>query len=384
MITVLHLSHIINCHDFIDVVIRHADRSRFRMLAATFTDEGTAKPGSVEYPVMNLGVHNRADLPRAIVRLRRLLREKAVDILHVHHFDPTLVGTLAIALGCSSRLVVGRHYSDALYQLTPAWKRWTYLSIERLCNCLASRIIAPSSMIQSLLVKRQRTPSWKVVQIPYGFDFSKHQLSDPTIPLRLRRELGLEGKPVIGSFSRLNVDKGHTYLLQAIARLLDRWADLCLLLVGDGNARQKLEQEVRTLGLSTHVIFAGWRRDVVELMAMVDIVVQPSLHEAFSQVMVEALAMGKPLIFADVSGVRDVLRHQWNGIVVPQRDAEALAVWISELLSDPEAARALGERGRESVRRELDIRTLVGRYESTYLKAFGQHLVRTRDATLAR
>lgn len=384
MITILHLSHVINRYDFIDVVIRHADRSRFRMLAATFTDEGSIRPGSAEYRVTNLDVHRRADWPRSLIRLSRLLSKEAVDIVHTHHFDPTFVGVLAASLGRRPRLVIGRHYSDALYQLRPGWKRWAYLAVEGVCNRAAARIIAPSSMIQSILVERQRVPSGKVVQIPYGFDFSKHHLSDPDAPPRLRMELGLNGKLVIGTFSRLNADKGHTYLFQAFMSLRERWPELRLLLVGEGNARRELEEEVRARGLTGQVILTGWHQDVIDLMAMVDVVVQPSLHEAFSQVMVEALAMGKPLVFSDVSGVRDVVRHRWNGMIVPRRDHEALAAAIAELLERPEIARAMGERGRELVRRELDIRTVVERYESTYLEALGRRTTGVSGAVSVR
>lgn len=372
MITVLHLSHIINSYDFIDVVIRHADRSRFRMLAATFTDDGSVKPGSVEYPVTNLGVRCRADFPRAAIHLWRFLNTERVDVLHAHHFDPTLVGVLATSYGHRPRLVIGRHYSDALYQLTPWWKRRAYLAVEGVCNRAAARIVAPSSMVWRILVERQGVLPEKVVQIPYGFDFAKHCLSRLDAPSRLRQELGLDGKVVIGTFSRLNADKGHTYLFRAFARLQARWPELRLLLVGEGNIRQELEDEVRARGLTNSVLFTGWRRDVMDLMGMVDIVVQPSLHEAFSQVMVEALALQKPLIFSDASGVRDVVRHRWNGMIVPQKDHEALAAAIAELLERPEAARLMGERGCEFVRRELGIRALVGRYETTYLEAIGQ------------
>lgn len=384
MITVLHLSHIINRHDFIDVVIRHADQSRFRMLAVTFTNGGPVTPGSAEYPVTNLGVRSRADYPRAVIRLWRLLRAEKVDVLHTHHFDPTLVGTLATGFGHHQRLVIGRHYSDALYQLGPWWKRRAYLAIESVCNNAATRVIAPSSMIRSILVERQGVSSGKVVHIPYGFDFSKHQLLSPDAPSQLRQELGLDGKLVIGTFSRLNADKGHTYLFRALARLRERWPELYLLLVGDGNARQELEDEVRVRGLTGNVLFTGWRSDVVDLMAMVDLVVQPSLHEAFSQVMVEALAMGKPLVFADASGVRDVVRHRWSGMIVPQRDHEALTTAIAELLEHPEAARVMGERGRKFVRYELDIHKLVERYETTYLEALGQRTVGMPGAVFAR
>ncbi len=381
MITILHLSHIINRSDFIDVVIRHADRARFRMLAAVFSSSGSVKPGECGYSLADLGIKSRRDFLAGFRRLARLLRERPVDILHVHHLDPMLLGAVVTRLGRSPRLVIGRHYSDALHQLRPAWKRRAYLMLEQICNHAASRIIVPASMIRALLVDRQRVPPSKVVQIPYGFDFAKHRISSPDAPAILRGEFGLEGLQVLGSFSRLNVDKGHTYLLEALERLCERWPGVRLVLVGDGNARRELEREVLARKLSDRVVFAGWRWDVVDLMAMVDIVVQPSLHEAFSQVVVEALAMGKPLVFSDVSGARDVLRQGWNGMIVPPKNVSALEAAIEELLANLGEARAMGERGRDYVRCQFDIHSVVGQYESVYEEVFrGQTAMLTGTA----
>ncbi|MBI4342990.1 MAG: glycosyltransferase [Candidatus Omnitrophica bacterium] len=371
MITVLHLSHCLNRYDYIDAVIRHADPAQFRMLAATLTDDGSVRPGAAPYPVTVLGVRARTQWPAAAAALRRLCRSERVDVVHTHNLDSTAIGAFA-ALGIRRvRLVIGRHYADALYQLRPAWKCRALLALEGWCNRRAARLIAPSSMVRAILVERQRVPARRVAQIPYGFDFAKHQASVDA-PARLRRELGLEGAAVLGSFSRLNADKGHADLLRAFARLQPGRPTLRLLLVGEGNVRPRLEALARELGVQERVRFAGWRADVIDLMAMADVVAHPSLHEAFSQVMVEALAMGKPLVITDVSGVADVVRDGWNGLIVPKADPAALAAAVTRLLDHPEEAAAMGARGRARVRRELDIHVIITQYEAVYRNVMGQ------------
>ena len=145
-----------------------------------------------------------------------------------------------------------------------------------------------------------------------------------------------------------------------------------VLLVGEGPERPVLEAAVSELGLKAHVVLAGWRTDPVDLLAAVDIVVQPSTEECFSQAMVEAMAVGKPLVMTDVSGARDAISNGRNGVLVPPGDADAIAVALRTLLDDPKLARRLGEAAQAHVRASLDIRSVVRQYEECYLSVHAQ------------
>src|SRR5262249_19194528 len=142
---------------------------------------------------------------------------------------------------------------------------------------------------------------------------------------RVRTELGLEGRFVLGNFARLHEEKGQRVLIEALASLRPRYPQLTLVVVGEGPERGALEAQVRDCGLDDRVRFLGWRHDAMMLMAAVDVVVQPTLQEAFSQVMAEALWMGKPLVITDVSGAPDIIRDGRNGLLVPRGNAPALA-----------------------------------------------------------
>jgi glycosyltransferase involved in cell wall biosynthesis len=122
---------------------------------------------------------------------------------------------------------------------------------------------------------------------------------------------------------------------------------------------------VRESQLQAQVHFLGWRTDALDLMAAADVVVQPTLHEAFSQVMVEAMALGRPLVISNVSGVEDVVRHAETGLVVPPGDSDGLVQAIRRV-SHREEAERIGGNAMRAVRDLLDIRTIAPQFEALY------------------
>ncbi len=365
-IRILHLSTIINRYDFVDNVLRHCDRERFRPFACTFTAQSNIEaPVYTDVPHYVLEVRSRRSYPWAVAMLASILRRERIDIVHTHHFDPMAVGTAAAKLaGCA--VIIGRHYSDTIRYLSNPFKRHAYLGAEAIFHNLATRIIVPSAFVYDLLTRVQRVDARKVVKIPYGFDLAKYVPSEGG-PVVLRRGFAPDGQVLIGSFGRLHPEKGQGYLLEAARALAPDYPGVRILLVGDGPDRPMLERTARELGLGGRVIFTGWRTDVTDLLAAIDIVVQPSLAETFSQVMVEALASGKPLVMSDVGGSRDTISHGDNGLLVPPGDAEAIEGALRTLLDAPQLARRLGEAGREYVKDTLDIHSIIRQYEECYL-----------------
>lgn len=364
-IKVLHVADVINRYDFIDNVLCHCDRTRFRMYACTFTDKSNIEaPVYADVAHYIIGATGRGSYHIAVAKLVSIIRRERIDIVHTHHFDPMVVGVTAARL--AGRLtVIGRHYSDALHRLPSPWKRRAYLGTEMFFNRLATRIVVPSARVYQLLTRQQGVSPAKVVQVPYGFDLGKY-VPSPGARMRLRAGFAPEDETLIGCFGRLQEEKGQTYLLRALPAMLAKHPRVRIVLVGDGPQRRILESIARELALGDRVLFTGWRTDVVDLLSAVDIVVQPSLTETFSQVMVEALALGKPLVMSDVSGVRDVVRHALTGMVVPPASISAIAEAVGMLLDRPDYAHRLGDAGRTDVRQTLDIRRVVRRYEECY------------------
>ncbi len=370
----------INRFDFIDVIIQWADPDQFELGVCVATEESNiARPVYPERtPRWVIPWKPRRGLIGAARRLAGVLREWRPDILHTHHYDEAVIGWMATRWHPQTKLVVGRHYSDSLYRLPSRVKRGFFLGVESIVNRGASRIVVPSEFIRTLLTEDQGVDAAKVDLIPYAMDPQKYPSPSPEQVRDLRREFDLEGRLALGIFGRIDGQKGHLDLLVAVSRLAARHPDLRVLIVGEGPRRQTVEQRIEELGLGEIVRVLGWRFDALLLMAAVDVVVQPTLQEAFSQVMVEALWLGKPLIMTDVSGAPDVIRDGETGLLVPRQDPMSLANAIDRLTVDPTLRLRIGAEGQAFVRRYLALERLIPQYEATYLKALGRLSCTTR------
>lgn len=365
-IRVLQFSDLVNRHDFIDVIVRHADPTRFDVSVCTL-----GRPPNIADPEFevahirhwNLHAPARKQYVRAVFALAGLLRRERIDIIHAHHYEPCVIAAAATLLHPHTRLIVGRHYSDAIYLDTAGLKRRAMLAIEGAVNRRAERIIAPSSMIAELL-RGQGVPDDRVRLVPYAFEPEKFRVRTEDVA-GVRSELSLEGRTVLGTFARLYRDKGHRYLIEALVDVAAAFPEVLLLLVGDGAERDRLEQQVRAHGLTDHVRFLGWRHDPLVVMSAVDIVVQPTLQEAFSQAMVEALWLGKPLLTTKVSAAPDVITHGQNGLLATPGSVSGLRDHLMLLLGDRQMRERLSSNAR-AVQQRLSIERVIPMYEAMY------------------
>lgn len=371
-IRVLHFASVINRYDFIDTIVRHVDRTRFAPMACTFSK--TSNIQATEYegaiPYLTLNVRGRRDYPAAILRLAAILRKHQVDILHAHHYDEALLGAAAVSLVSGCRLVIGRHYHDEIYLLSRRVRLRALVGLESLANAVASRIVVPSTVIRTLLMKRQSVAREKIDVIPYGFEFEgdKYRRSEPSGAAQIRASLGIEGRFVVGNFGRHHPLKGQEYLLRAFAIFASQHAEAVLLLVGDGPHGIRLRQIAEELGLtaSGKAIFTGWRREAWKILEAVDVVVHSTLHEALPQLMVEAMAKAKPLVITNVSGACDHARHMDNAYLIEPRSETSIVAALEWVYRHPEAARLSGERACAYVRRELSVERIIPRFEELY------------------
>jgi glycosyltransferase involved in cell wall biosynthesis len=187
-----------------------------------------------------------------------------------------------------------------------------------------------------------------------GIDLDHFRSAEPAFPA--------EG-PVIGTVGRLDEQKAQGVLIDAIPRVLERYPDARLVLVGDGPLRDRLEGHARHLGISESVLFAGKRDDVPRWLASFDIFALTSLFEGLCYAVLEAQAAGVPVIATPVGGVRETVVDGETGLVVPPGDDHALAGAILRLLDDPDEARRLADEAAVRVagfsREEMVIATLA-------------------------
>jgi glycosyltransferase involved in cell wall biosynthesis len=317
-------------------------------------------------PVEVLGL-GRLYAPRALaglLRLARRLRSRRVDVLHTYLVSANVYGTLAGRLAGVGAVVTSRRdmgfSRNSRLRLVEEW----------LVNPLVDKVVAVSPAVAEATRRERGLRDDQVVTIPNGvdlerFDAARHPRSEARA--QALREWGLADDEVaVGAIGHLSPVKGHADLLEAAARIVARHPRTRFFVVGDGPLRAELEAHARRLGLGERVVFAGVREDVARVLALLDVVVLPSHTEGLSNVVLEAMAMARPLVATAVGGNPDVLRDGVSGLLVPARDPEALAAAVVELLEDPEKARAMGCEARRVVEREFGRKRMVEAHEALY------------------
>jgi glycosyltransferase involved in cell wall biosynthesis len=192
----------------------------------------------------------------------------------------------------------------------------------------------------------------KIVIIPNGVELSRFDRVDERSPFR---GLGIpEGAPVVLVVSRLNPLKGIESFLQAAALVAPDFPTARFVIAGDTNPNERQYWSTLTsltvrLGLTERLIFAGLRRDVPQLLSAATVSVMPSLNEALSNVVLESMAAGAPIVATRVGGTPEAISDGVNGLLVPPGDPRAMASAIAALLRDPSRARRLGDAARQSI-----------------------------------
>ncbi len=264
------------------------------------------------------------------------LQRSDAQLVHTNSLKTHFIGGIAARLG---RLPLIWHVRDLLAEDEG------YHLLRRAARLLRPHIIAISEVVAEQF---GGLPA-DVTVIPNGIPLDKF-CPDPPSP-QLRSELGLTADDrVLLVVSRLTPWKGHMTLLEAVARLVDSWPRLKLVVVGEvafweADYEQQLKQRAAELGLIDHVIWTGLRSDVPELLRLCDIFVLPSVGEPFGRVIIEAMATGRPVVATESGGVPEVVVDGQTGLLVPPEDAQSLAGAIRTLLADGQRAQQMGVNG---------------------------------------
>jgi glycosyltransferase involved in cell wall biosynthesis len=216
-------------------------------------------------------------------------------------------------------------------------------------------------------VQEEGAPWEKVHVVLNGIDFSRIRVSDREAPARLRREWCPEGAHLLVVPGRLHPEKGHTHVFQALPAVRRRLtAPVVVVVAGAGPFESAYREEIRSLGCEDIVRFLGFRRDLSDVIAAADLVVLPSVAEAFGLVVTEALYLGTPIVATHVGGIPEIVEDGVDGVLVPPADSKALADAVVRLLGDPERRRLMASAGRERVRDRFSFEKMMRAYEQLY------------------
>jgi glycosyltransferase involved in cell wall biosynthesis len=312
---------------------------------------------------------------RAMLAFAGFLRHKKIQIVHSHLFYSSLFAS-PIANWAGVPVVVETPH------LRESWRRGWKASyvIDRLAGRYVHVYIAVSHANRRYLIEEKGLPPEKVTAIQNGSEVEKF---DPRHrpPSGLRTQLGFgESDPILLLPGRLEPQKGHAVLLQALPTVLAAVANVRLVCVGDGTLRAALEAQVRELGLAACVRLVGYQANMQDWLALADICVLPSLFEGLPLAAIESLAAGRPMVASAVDGTPEIIVDGETGLTVPPGDPKALSAAIVRLLQDPELRARLSQAGRRRVEQYFDIRRQVSEterlYQRTWEKSTGQLLSR--------
>ncbi len=183
---------------------------------------------------------------------------------------------------------------------------------------------------------------------------------------------------VCGAVSRLYPVKGIDNLILAFAQV-GTTRTACLVIVGEGTERQRLEKMVHEMGVSDRVIWAGYRAGVPQLLPALDIFVQPSLHEGLPNTVLEGMAAGLPVVATEVGGTPELVVNGMTGLLVPPGNPAALVDAITALSENPEARGSMGRAGRQRVQQHFTVEEMVQKTEQLYEDFFWRRVYLDQD-----
>ena len=304
----------------------------------------------------DLGARRLLD-PRAPWRLAQLLKEQAIDLVHAHGQDASILAA-AVCRWSRVPLVVTRHVLEepASSGRQRLRARLSCASIRRADTAVAVSCAAADRLAELAHVARER-----IEVIPNGIDVARFDRSDEAgVRRAVRERLGIGlSVPVVLLPAVLRAGKGHDVMLEAMPEVRRRIPLAQLLVAGGGELEAELRARAEPLGEA--VRFLGARDDMPDLYAASDAVVLPSWSEALPTALMEAAAAGRPVVATRVGGIPEVVEHDRTGLLVPPGDAAALADAVVRLVDDPPRAQAWGAAARTRARESFGIDRQVQR-----------------------
>lgn len=318
--------------------------------------EATLAAAGVE--VVSLNMARRIPDPRAIWRLARLLRAWRPDVVHSHMVHANLLARVTRLIAPAPVLISTAHNVTE----GPRWRERAYRFTEPLCD-LTTNV---SGAAVERYIRVGAASADRIRYVPNGIDLTRFRRS-PTERARVRTELGFEDRPVLLGVGRFEPAKDHANMLTAFCLVVEQRPDALLVLIGQGRLESTIREHADVLGVGEHVVFLGKRDDVSAVMNAADVYLMSSAWEGLPLVLLEAAAVGLPIVATDVGGNAEVVIDGESGLLVPPADPEALAHALLRMLSLPAGTRERwGQTGRAHVERAFGIEQIIARWEALY------------------
>lgn len=309
----------------------------------------------------------------AMAKLISFLRKEKIDIIHSQGVRADVFARVASKLSGNKIEVI-----NTVQMLVEGYdvniiRKKMYCAIDRFTERFVSRFIVVSENLKERLNKDHQISKQNIVKIYNGIETHEyHNLYSKDIVRRIRGEFNVEDTEfLICSVGRMVWQKGFEFLINAIPEVIRVIPNAKFMFVGDGPLRGKLGALSEELGVRDRIVFAGFRNDINDILSAIDLLVVPSLLEGFPMIILEAMAIAKPIIATNIDGITEQIIDGENGNLVSPRDHSALAEAILRLIQDKELSIKLGVSARKKVEQEFSVEKMVAETEKVYLSIIG-------------
>ena len=319
--------------------IRRLDESRYPTTLIGLRGGGSAQAELEREGLRIIDLAKGKFDPSTLPALVRQIRAQRPDILHLHGYGATNFGLLAGFL-TRTPTIVHEHFVD------PNPPRYQLVSDFFLAR-LSTLNIACSKAVRQFMVEKRSFAKDKIRILYYGAPLDEFKPISEVEAQLARERLGIPARDrVVGAVGRLDTQKGFAYLIDAVPIVLETHQDVRFVLVGDGPLHEHLSERAKERGVEDRVLFAGFQREPQRIQTLFDVQVFPSLWEGIPLTVVEAMAMGVPIVSTNVDGITEALVDGDNALIVPPRDSQSLGQQISRLLSNESLAGRLGAKAK--------------------------------------
>lgn len=351
VVRVCHVSMCLKTGGLERLLVEFAKRTRqekFNIQFATLGELGQPAQEIAElgFPVTSV---NKKGVRRfkQLKQLASLFRRERIDIVHTHNTYAHFYGTIAARMAMTPIVVNSQHGRGC----GPNWKaRWQF----RLANLFSDRVLGVSEDAAKLCQNQDFISKNKIEVLWNGIDLDRFEYHGPNV----------DGQMI--AVARLSPEKDFGTLLDAIAIARKQLPKIRLQIVGDGAERSRLEKQRDELNLQTAVEFLGERSDVPTLLKNASFFVSSSTTEGISLTILEAMAVGLPIVTTNVGGNPEIVEPGKTGTLVESRNPQQLADAIVEMYRDKEAWPVVGEHSRQRVEQHFNVNRMIRDYEALY------------------
>lgn len=341
----------------VNIAIRLKDSERFRPVVCSTRWGGVLEEvlgvNNIKYIMLK---RNRSYEAYKFLSLRKIINEENIRMIHAHKLGSNLWGVM---LGRLYNVPVIAHCHAQTYS-------WSSSLADKIIERLSYIIVSISEYERQRLIKEEGISPSKIVTIYNGIDSNNYK-TKPN--LDIKRQLGIKvDSPVVGIVAVFRPQKNHELFLLAAQEILKRNKNICFLLVGDGPTRKRIEDLALKLGIAKSCIFTGSRRDIPDILSIIDIGVLSSHWEGLPLAVLEYMASSKPIVATGVGGIPEVIQDGVNGFLIPAGDFKMLAQRVSLLLDNKDLALEMGRKGLLILRRGFTMDSMMRKIEDLYAR----------------